>query len=78
MDWMCTVNLKDAYLSVPIAEKHRKFLRFVWEGTTFDLSIIRTMQCTEGSQKTAEARHGLPAFLGSANSNLLGQYPHTG
>ena len=28
-DWMCSVDLKDAYLSVAIAESHKKFLRFI-------------------------------------------------
>lgn len=33
-DWMVTIDLKDAYLSVPILHDHRKYLRFVWKGTT--------------------------------------------
>ena len=31
-DWMCSVDLKDAYLQVPIHQDSRKYLRFV---TTF-------------------------------------------
>ena len=31
-------DLKDAYLSVPIAKQHRKFLRFVWDGITYEFT----------------------------------------
>ena len=31
-DWMVSVDLKDAYQSVPVTEKHRKYLRLQWEG----------------------------------------------
>ena len=39
-NWMCTVNLKDAYLSVSITRQHRKFLSFMWEGTTFKFTCL--------------------------------------
>ena len=45
-DWICTVDLKDAYLSVPIARQHRKFLRFVWEGTTFEFTCLPFGLCS--------------------------------
>ena len=45
-DWLCTVDLKDAYLSVPIAKHHRKFLRFVWEGTTFKFTCLLFGLCS--------------------------------
>jgi len=28
-DWMVTIDLKDAYLSVPVAQEHRSFLWFI-------------------------------------------------
>ena len=34
-DWVATIDLKDAYLHVPIASEHRRFLRFWWRGNKF-------------------------------------------
>ena len=34
-DWASTINLKDAYLLVPIAKDHRRLLRFWWAGKSF-------------------------------------------
>ena len=33
--WMASVDLKDAYYSVPVAQEERKFRRFLWEGQMF-------------------------------------------
>lgn len=30
-DWISFLDLKDAYLSVPITKDHRKYLRFIWD-----------------------------------------------
>lgn len=30
-DWVAKIDLEDAYLTVPIAEPHRKFLQFLWQ-----------------------------------------------
>ena len=34
---MASVDLKDAYYSIPISVEDRNFLKFEWQGTTFDL-----------------------------------------
>ena len=34
-DWCAKIDLKDAYLTVPIWKGHRKFLQFLWKGRTF-------------------------------------------
>ena len=34
-DWFCTIDLKDAYLSVAVNKEHRRYLRFMWAGKTF-------------------------------------------
>ena len=34
-NWMTSTDLKDAYISVPIAQEHRQFLRFGWEDHLF-------------------------------------------
>jgi hypothetical protein len=31
-DWMCEIDLKDAFFCVKICPTHRKFLRFIWQG----------------------------------------------
>lgn len=38
-DWMVLVDLKDAYLSVAIWEDYRKFLRFQWQGSTYEFHV---------------------------------------
>ncbi len=35
-DWLAKIDLKDAYLTVPIAPSHRKFLCFRWGRRTFE------------------------------------------
>ena len=45
-DWMCSVDLKDAYLSVPIAEQHRRFLRFVWDEITYEFTCLPFGLCS--------------------------------
>lgn len=35
-DWLAKIDLKDAYLSVPIAMEHRKYLRFFWENIVYE------------------------------------------
>ena len=39
-DWMTSVDLKDAFLSVPIHASHRKFLRFRWWGAMFEFQCL--------------------------------------
>ena len=39
-DWMASIDLKDAYFSVPIAKQDRKFLRFRWQGQLFEFQCL--------------------------------------
>lgn len=39
-DWMISIDLKDAYLSVPISPQHRKFLRFPWKDSLFEFQCL--------------------------------------
>ena len=39
-NYMCKLDLKDAYLSVPINAAHRKYLQFQWEGVTYHYNAL--------------------------------------
>jgi len=34
-DWLVTIDLKDAYLRLPVHKEHQKYLRFVWGKTLY-------------------------------------------
>lgn len=37
---MCTIDIKDAYFLIPISEKHRKYLRFYFEGQIYEYNCM--------------------------------------
>jgi len=39
-DFMATLDLKDAYFSIPIFPNDRKFLRFIWEGEVYQFTCL--------------------------------------
>ncbi len=39
-DWLIKLDLKDAYFCVPIANKHRRFLRFQWRNKTYQFQCL--------------------------------------
>ena len=39
-DWMVSIDLKDAYLSVAVAEEYRQLLRFRWKGTLYEFQCL--------------------------------------
>ena len=39
-DWLVSIDLKDAYLSILIAERDRKFLRFLWEEQIYEFRCL--------------------------------------
>ena len=38
--FMASIDLKDAYYSVPITREDRKYLRFLWQGTLFQFTCL--------------------------------------
>ena len=38
--YMASIDLKDAYYSIPVAEDHRKFLKFKWKGRLFRFTCL--------------------------------------
>ncbi len=39
-DWFASVDLKDAYFHIQIAPHHSRFLRFAFEGTAYQYSVL--------------------------------------
>ena len=39
-DWMVSLDLKDAYLQVPVHPDSRRFLRFLWQGSPFQFRAL--------------------------------------
>ena len=39
-DYMCKLDLKDAYLSIPIQQSFRKFLKFSWQGKMHEYTAL--------------------------------------
>ena len=38
--FMASIDLTDAYYSVPIANEHRKYLRFYWQGSLYEYTCL--------------------------------------
>jgi hypothetical protein len=38
--FMASIDLQDAYYSIPMAQDHQKFLKFRWEGTMFQFTAL--------------------------------------
>jgi len=72
-DWMCSVDLKDAYLLVAIAKQHRKYLRFVWEGITYEFTCLPFGLCSAPRIFTKLLRPAMPM-----ESDLLGRHLNNG
>ena len=39
-NYMCQIDLKDAYFCVPLHQKYRKYIRFCWEGQLYELLCL--------------------------------------
>ena len=39
-DFMCKIDLKDAYQTIPIAKKSRIYLRFLWRGRLYQFTCL--------------------------------------
>ncbi len=39
-DFMATIDLKDAYFSVPIDLRDRKYLRFLWDNALYEFTCL--------------------------------------
>ena len=45
-DWAVSLDLKDAYLHIPILTSHRRFLRFVFKGEVYQFKVLPFGLCS--------------------------------
>jgi len=43
--YFCSIDIRNAYYSVPIADEHQKYLRFVWRGKLFQFTCLPNGLC---------------------------------
>ena len=75
-DYMASIDLKDAYLSVAVWKKHWKYLRLAWEGKLYKF------QCLpfgfQSLHQAAEASISSTPSSGNPSSDVPGQYAGDG
>ena len=45
-DFLCSIDLKDAYFHIPVAREHRKYLRFLFNGILYEFTCLPFGLCT--------------------------------
>jgi len=45
-NWMCSLDLKDAYHSVAISKEHRRYFRFIWKGQIYEFTCLPFGLCS--------------------------------
>ena len=63
-DWICSLDLKDGYLAVPIAKEHCKYLCFLWNGRIFEFTCLPFGLCSAPRVFT-KLLHSVMAYLRS-------------
>lgn len=46
VDWLAKIDLKDTYLSVPVREDCRRFLRFQWKSGVYEFLCLSSAPLT--------------------------------
>ena len=74
-DWMCTLDLKDAYLSVAVVQENWKFMRFMWDRKIYEFTCLPFgLQCPPHIYKASQASHGILAEAGTTIDHLPRQH----
>ena len=74
-DYMMKIDLKDAYLAVPIVKHHRKFLRFHWQGNNYQFKTpVRAGYSSSYLYQAARTCGSRAQESGSSSGDLPGRY----
>ena len=60
--FMCTVDIKDAYYTVPICQNHKKYLKFTLKGTLYSFNCLPNGLCS-GPRKFTKLLKPALAYL---------------
>ena len=78
-DYMCKLDLKDAYFSVPIHKSSRKYLRFLWEGNLYEfLCLCFGLGRSIDFHKNNENTHCFASPIKHSNYNLSRRHVNSG
>ena len=70
LDFMCKIDLRDAYFAVPIHQVHQKLLWFHFRNVTYQFKCLLSHFSTLGLHKNAEAPDSLCQETGSKDMYL--------
>ena len=74
-DWMCKLELKDAYFSLPLDRNSRTFFSFQWKGTLrVHVPLFWTGPNTKGVVKVIENSNLSPEKDHYQSDNIFGRY----
>ncbi|CAB0041784.1 unnamed protein product [Trichogramma brassicae] len=45
-DYMCSIDLKDAYFLIPVCKESQKYLKFVWNDNVYQFLVLPFGLCT--------------------------------
>ena len=79
-DFLCKIDLQEAYLSIPVAKKARVFLRFLWKGKLCQFTCLPFGLASSPRiyYQMPEATAGLSSGSWGASAGLPGQFSDNG
>ena len=79
-EWLLKLDLKDAYLNVPVCQEHQEYLKFQWQGQTWKFQALPfgSKQCPAHVYQTHEADSGLIEEVGTQDRHVPRRYADSG
>ena len=79
-DYFCKIDLKDAYFSIPLAQKSQKYVRFIWKEKLYEFVCLcfGLSLAPRIFYKITESAHCLAEKAQYKSDNLLGRPAHYG